>query len=118
MNGFVVFVYRLFFSFFFAAIYPPAFAICFTCLSFARSPVRVYNIDNHFWGCDAMRNNLKSIRLAAGLTQRSLAAAAGVSWRAIQNYENGARPLESISVIRRLAAVLGCTIDDLVPPTD
>lgn len=65
-----------------------------------------------------MGNNLKALRAAAGLSQRKLAVAAGVHWRSIQQWESGERQLSDIYILRRLAAALGCAVDDLAPPED
>lgn len=65
-----------------------------------------------------MPNNLRAYRHAAGLTVAKLAELSGVPYRSIQDYEAEKMQLVNVHVLRRLVAVLGCTIDDLVPPTD
>lgn len=61
-------------------------------------------------------NKLKQIREAAGLTQAELAKASGISVRVIQNYEQGARPLNGARAItvKRLADALRCRMEDLI----
>ena len=57
--------------------------------------------------------NLKSKRKSAHLTQAKLAKKAGVSLLTIGRYERGER-VPNVEVARKLAAALGCTIDELV----
>ena len=59
---------------------------------------------------------LRMFRAEAGLTQRGLAAASGVSLRAIQQYEQRKKDIDhahAISVLR-LAQALGCSMEDLL----
>jgi transcriptional regulator with XRE-family HTH domain len=53
----------------------------------------------------------RRIREAAGVSQRELARALGVSWTAIQRWEAGARPrtrvVEYAEALERLAAIAG-----------
>lgn len=52
-------------------------------------------------------------RLDARLSMRELGAAVGVSTRSIASYEiEGVEP--SLRTAKRIAQVLGCTVDDLV----
>jgi transcriptional regulator with XRE-family HTH domain len=62
---------------------------------------------------------LRQLRLAAGLTQADLAEKAGLVDATVSRIERG-RLTPSIELVRRLAASLGTTVDDLlavaVPP--
>jgi transcriptional regulator with XRE-family HTH domain len=55
---------------------------------------------------------LKRLREAAGLSQAKLAAAAGVSQRALQNWEYGERTFDFETAVK-LAAALGCSLNEL-----
>ena len=57
--------------------------------------------------------NLKSLRKAKGMTQRDLARAAKVSFLSIHRYEAGERTPD-VDVAARIAAALGCTVDELI----
>lgn len=64
----------------------------------------------------AAPTRLRSFRAEAGLTQRGLASASGVSLRAIQQYEQRRKDINhahAISVLR-LAQALGCSMEDLL----
>lgn len=68
----------------------------------------VASYDAHVPPNDRLRNR----RLAADLTREQLAYKAGVSVRSIAGYElEGRRP--GMAIAERIAAVLGCTIDEL-----
>lgn len=56
---------------------------------------------------------LKELRQQAGMTQQSLATAAGLSISAVREYEQGLKE-PVLSNAARLAAALGCTVDDLL----
>ena len=57
--------------------------------------------------------NIKKLRLAAGLTQEQLAKKVDVDQSAVSLWEAGkAKPLRKIH--KKLAKVLGCSIDDLL----
>jgi transcriptional regulator with XRE-family HTH domain len=59
-----------------------------------------------------MGARLKQLREAAGLTQVSLAQAAGVSLRSFQQWEQGKRtPL--FDAVVKIADALGCSLDVL-----
>jgi transcriptional regulator with XRE-family HTH domain len=59
-----------------------------------------------------MSHRLKKLREAAGMTQASLAAAAGVSVRSYQQWELGVRtPL--FDAAARIARALGVSLDEL-----
>lgn len=57
---------------------------------------------------------IRARRLAAGISQRELAERVEVSHTQIARYEiHGAEP--TVPVARRIADVLGCSIDELYP---
>lgn len=60
--------------------------------------------------------NLKSIRKSRGMTQNELAKAAKVSFLSIHRYETGER-IPDVDVAARIAAALGCTVDELIKET-
>lgn len=59
---------------------------------------------------------LREIRKSRKLTQRELAQKSGVNFRSLQDYEQGHKKLASASgaILWRLAAVLGCTVEELL----
>lgn len=59
---------------------------------------------------------LKPLREAAGMSQSQLAAAAGISVRAIQNFEQGRRSVRTASAetVWKLAQALGVTMEELM----
>ena len=57
--------------------------------------------------------NLKRIRKAHGMTQHDLAKATKISFMSVHRYEAGER-VPNVDVASRIAAVLGCTVDDLI----
>lgn len=61
-------------------------------------------------------SNLKTIREAAGLSQRDLAQESGVQIRQIQNYEQGRRDINKASALTLycLAQTLGCNMENLL----
>ncbi|MDR1193457.1 MAG: helix-turn-helix domain-containing protein [Peptococcaceae bacterium] len=59
-----------------------------------------------------MRNNIKALRLAAGLTQSRLAAALGISVSALSYYEVGKRRL-SPELLCEFARFFSVSIDSL-----
>ena len=59
--------------------------------------------------------NIRAARLAAGLTQYRVALALNVKERTYQRWESGeALPQDLIPTLRRLADVLGTTIETLI----
>lgn len=60
--------------------------------------------------------NLQRLRVAKGLSQSDLSAAAGISVRRIQCYEQGTRPIDGakIDALCDMALALGCRIEDLL----
>ena len=57
--------------------------------------------------------NIKDRREALHLSQEDLAAKANVSRVSIARYEAGER-IPSVDVAARIAAALGCTVDELI----
>ena len=57
---------------------------------------------------------VKKIRTQKGVLQKDIAFKAGVSVRALQNYESGKRK-PSIDIVIRLAKALGVEVTDLFP---
>ena len=57
---------------------------------------------------------LKTIREEAKLTQRELAAKAGVHWRSIQVWEKLGIEHAKVDGAIKIARVLGCSIEDLL----
>ena len=64
-------------------------------------------------------NNLKHYRTEAGLSQSQLAEKVGISFRTLQDYEQGRKPLEKAAAITvlTLARILHCTVEDLIDKT-
>ncbi len=62
----------------------------------------------------AIGGNLKRLRAAAGLTQRDLADAAGLSLSVVFQVEQGASADPRASTLRALAAALRCSVDQLL----
>ncbi|MBY0229530.1 MAG: helix-turn-helix domain-containing protein [Gemmataceae bacterium] len=60
---------------------------------------------------------LKRLREAAGETQQGLAEKAGLAIGALRAIEQGIVADPKLTTLRKLAAALGCTIDDLAGPT-
>lgn len=60
-----------------------------------------------------LKDKLSRLRKIAGLTQIELGKKAGVTTRAIQNYENGSR-IPRLDVLSKLAYALEVDVDDLV----
>ena len=60
--------------------------------------------------------SLQSIREQRGMTRRELAQQSGVNFRSIQDYEQGHKKLSSAGgdTLLRLAAALGCQIEELL----
>lgn len=59
---------------------------------------------------------LQRMRVKRGLTQGELAAASGVTQRAIQCYEQELRPIEGakLETLCDLSIALGCKIEDII----
>ncbi len=60
---------------------------------------------------------LYKYRKEKGLTQRELAKALGVTQASITQYESGARKPDIVK-LKKLAAILGCTTDQLLGPIE
>ena len=60
----------------------------------------------------ALRNHLKEARAALGLTQAELAVRVSVSRKTINTVENGVF-VPSTTLALKLAAALGCKVEDL-----
>ena len=60
-----------------------------------------------------MGEKLKAARIAAGMTQQQLAAAAGLTQKDISRYESGKHEPGALT-LKRLAQALGCSMDVLV----
>lgn len=60
---------------------------------------------------------LAQIRKERGLTQREVAQAIGFRTSAVGNYETGIRE-PNASTLKKLAAVLKCTVDELLADDD
>lgn len=60
--------------------------------------------------------SLQTERLKAGFSQHKLAAASGVNVRNIQQYEIGARNINTagLETLCKLAMTIGCTLFDLL----
>ena len=62
-------------------------------------------------------NNIKKIREQKGISQIALANAANLSSPYIYDLENGNRGAKP-ETLMRIAAALGCTVDDLISKED
>lgn len=60
---------------------------------------------------------LYKYRKAKGLTQRELAKKLGTAQPTITQYETGARKPDIVT-LKKLAAILGCTTDQLLEPIE
>lgn len=58
-------------------------------------------------------SSIKKYRKMAGLTQQELAQKVGVALDTISRYETSKRE-PRLSDLRKMAEILGCTVDDLV----
>lgn len=65
-------------------------------------------------------NRLKSLRIAAGMTQEQLALAANIKLSTLQKIERGFTDLEGIRLgnALKLAQALGITVEDLAKDAD
>ena len=57
---------------------------------------------------------LKEKRIEAGMTQQQLAAKAGVSMSIVSFYERNGTDNAQVRIVRKLAAALGCRVDDII----
>ena len=66
----------------------------------------------------AYRNEkLQAARLAAGMSQSQLAAAAGISVRILQDYARGARDINGakLATLLKICNALECSLRDILP---
>jgi transcriptional regulator with XRE-family HTH domain len=61
-------------------------------------------------------SRLKQLREERGLTKEALAAGAEISYSSVQRLETPNTPNPTLSVARRIADVLGVTVDEVFPP--
>jgi transcriptional regulator with XRE-family HTH domain len=61
-----------------------------------------------------MTNNIKELRIGAGLTQEKLADLAGISKRAIEEWEANRKPPTDVYKLYRISKVLNCSIESLI----
>ena len=63
-----------------------------------------------------MSDKLKAARTAAGMTQKQLAAASGISLRTLQHYEQGSKDISQAAAVTvyRLAQALGVSMEQLL----
>lgn len=61
-----------------------------------------------------MSNNIKELRIKAGLTQKDLAEKSNVPYRTIQDWEDCRVKTSDVYKLHRIAKVLECTIEDLI----
>ena len=57
--------------------------------------------------------NIRELRKELGLTEKELAEIAKISYRTIQNYENGITP-PSLNIIEKIALALGVSVERLI----
>ncbi len=65
---------------------------------------------------DLVRERVRELRLARGLTQEALCERAGISLDAVTRIERGSR-VPTIDTIERLAGALGVAVTDLFGPS-
>jgi XRE family transcriptional regulator, fatty acid utilization regulator len=65
-----------------------------------------------------IKDKLKELRTAAGMTQQDLAMKAGLSISAVVQLEGGKVPDPRISTLRALARALGVSVDRLTENDD
>ena len=61
-----------------------------------------------------MKNNIKQLRRAAGLTQKELAGMLGISNVTLSNWETETK-IPLLQNVVELAGLLGVTLDDIYP---
>jgi transcriptional regulator with XRE-family HTH domain len=61
-----------------------------------------------------LKDRLRELRTAAGLTQQELAVKAGLSVSAVVQLEAGRVPDPRVSTMKALAKALGCSVDDMI----
>jgi transcriptional regulator with XRE-family HTH domain len=65
-----------------------------------------------------LKERLRELRAAKGLTQMELAAAAGLTLSGVTQMEAGKIKNPRLDTLQALARVLGCTLDDLARGDD
>lgn len=66
----------------------------------------------------SFKENLRKVRMEAGMTQDGLAKKASVTVRTIANYEKGDRYPRNLEVVQRIAAALNTTTEYLLGNSD
>jgi transcriptional regulator with XRE-family HTH domain len=61
-----------------------------------------------------LKDRLRELRKAAGLTQQALAVRAGLSVSNVVHIEAGRIPDPRVSTVKAIADALGCKVDDLL----
>lgn len=59
-------------------------------------------------------NNIKKLRMAAGLTQKQLAEQANIPRRTLEDWELFKTKAVDVYKLHRIAVVLECSIEDLI----
>ena len=64
--------------------------------------------------------NLKTLRELKGISRKELADQTGLSYRSIQDYEQGHKDLGAAKArtVLRMAQVLDCSVEDLISEVD
>ena len=62
----------------------------------------------------SFKNRLRDMRVQAGITQKGLASAVGITERSIQNYELGTRKPNNMEVVQKIADALHTTTEYLL----
>lgn len=59
---------------------------------------------------------LQEVRMSRGLSQKQLAERAGISFRMLQNYEQGAKQLDNarLGTILKICIALNCTMEEVI----
>ena len=59
---------------------------------------------------------LQEVRMARGLSQSQLAERAGISFRMLQNYEQGAKQIDNarLATILKICIALDCTMEEVI----
>jgi transcriptional regulator with XRE-family HTH domain len=65
-------------------------------------------------GAPKIKDRLREVRLAKGMTQQQLAAAAETSWSVVAQIEQGKIPNPRLDTLQALAKALGVTVGGLL----
>lgn len=59
---------------------------------------------------------LQEVRMSRGLSQSQLAERAGISFRMLQNYEQGAKQIDNarLETILKICIALDCTMEEVI----